>query len=80
MKLSNDEAFTLIKNAVRVDGTLAEPFSARDLRDVIRGWKYTDYFSFLAYRGRNKSSAKSYAKVERTVNLHREPAKWSVGW
>ncbi|WP_265975625.1 hypothetical protein [Brucella intermedia] len=49
MKLSNDEAFTLIKNAARVDGTLAEPFSARDLRDVIRGWKYTDYFSFLAY-------------------------------
>lgn len=27
-----------------------------------------------ANRGRNKSSAKSYAKVERTVNPRREPA------
>lgn len=28
----------------------------------------------IGNRGRNKSSAKSYAKVERTVNPRREPA------
>ncbi|KAB2684487.1 hypothetical protein F9K82_22800 [Brucella pseudogrignonensis] len=38
-----------MKNAVHVNYTLAEPFCAKDLRDVIRGWKYTDYYSFLAY-------------------------------
>ncbi|OYR24863.1 hypothetical protein CEV34_5675 [Brucella pseudogrignonensis] len=37
MKLSNDRAFTLIKNAVPVNYTLAEPFCAKALRDVIRG-------------------------------------------
>ncbi len=36
-----------------------------DIREELRG---------RPMRGRNKSSAKSYAKVERTVNPRREPA------
>lgn len=42
-------AFKLIKDAVRIDGTLNEPFSVKDLRLVVRGWNYADYYSFLVY-------------------------------
>ncbi|MDR6432012.1 hypothetical protein J2782_001747 [Brucella pseudogrignonensis] len=49
MKISAKNAFQLVLTAVHVDGTLLEPFTARDLRRIIPGWNYTEYFGFLAY-------------------------------
>ncbi|MDR6434722.1 hypothetical protein J2782_004475 [Brucella pseudogrignonensis] len=49
MKMSAKNAYQLVLTAVHVDGTLVEPFTARDLRRIIPGWHYTDYFGFLAY-------------------------------
>ncbi|GAA5627459.1 hypothetical protein Brsp05_02748 [Brucella sp. NBRC 12953] len=49
MKTSAKNAYQLVLTAVYVDGTLLEPFTARDLRRIIPGWNYTDYFGFLAY-------------------------------
>ncbi|MND76664.1 hypothetical protein D3C80_683160 [compost metagenome] len=49
MKISAQNAYKLVLTAVHVDGTLLEPFTARDLRRVIPGWNYPDYFGFLAY-------------------------------
>ncbi|OOL14271.1 hypothetical protein BRY73_23905 [Ochrobactrum sp. P6BS-III] len=54
MKLSTEKAYQLVLVAVRVDGTLKEPFTAKDLRPIIRGWPYTGYFSFLAYNCTDK--------------------------
>jgi len=48
MKISAKKAYELILTAVHVDGTLIEPFTAKDIRRVISGWRYTDHFSFLA--------------------------------
>jgi hypothetical protein len=49
MKISAMNAYQLVLTAVHVDGTLLEPFTARDLPRIIPGWSGTDYFSFLAY-------------------------------
>ncbi len=49
MKISAQNAYKLVLTAVHVDGTLVEPFTARDLRRIIPNWNYTDYFGFLAY-------------------------------
>lgn len=49
MKISALNAYQLVLTAVHVDGTLLEPFTARDLHRIIPGWSYTDYFGFLAY-------------------------------
>ena len=48
MKHSAKRAYELILTAVRVDGTLTEPFTAKDIRRIISGWHYTDHFGFLA--------------------------------
>ncbi len=65
MKLSNDRAFTLIKNAVPVNYTLAEPFCAKALRD--HSWReYTDYYSFLANNCKNvPDHAAPFVRVDR---------------
>ncbi|MDH7792005.1 hypothetical protein QBD00_002924 [Ochrobactrum sp. AN78] len=49
MRISVKKAYELILTAVHVDGTLMEPFTAKDIRRIISGWHYTDYFGFLAY-------------------------------
>ena len=48
MKISAKKAYELILTAVHVNGTLIEPFTAKDIRRIISGWSYTDHFSFLA--------------------------------
>ena len=48
MRISAKKAYKLILTAVHVDGTLIEPFTAKDIRRIISGWHYTDHFSFLA--------------------------------
>ncbi|WP_449414983.1 hypothetical protein [Ochrobactrum teleogrylli] len=49
MKHSANAAYYLILIAVHVNGTLVEPFTAKDLRRIVPGWRYPDHFSFLAY-------------------------------
>nr|WP_237123503.1 hypothetical protein [Pseudochrobactrum asaccharolyticum] len=47
--MDKESIYPLIKNAVRVNGTLKEPFTPRDVRRVARGWPYCRYFSYMAY-------------------------------
>ncbi len=47
--MDKESIYPLIKNAVRVHGTLKEPFTPRDVRRVASGWPYSRYFSYMAY-------------------------------
>lgn len=41
--------YPLIKDAVRLHGTLKEPFTPRDVRRIAKGWSYPRYFSYMAH-------------------------------
>ena len=43
-----DKIHKLIVNAVVVDRTLEEPFSAHDVRRICPGWGLPRYYSYLA--------------------------------
>ncbi len=43
-----DRIHTLIVDAISVDGTLTEPFSAHDIRRICPGWGLPRYYSYLA--------------------------------
>lgn len=78
MKISAQNAYQLVLTAVHVDGTLFEPFTARDLRRIIPGWNYTDYFGFLAYNSDYNLSLEValFIRVERgsyTLNRYSVP-------
>nr|WP_113945518.1 hypothetical protein [Pseudochrobactrum asaccharolyticum] len=47
--MDKESIYPLIINAVRVHGTLKEPFTAKDVRRIAGGWSYCRYFSYMAY-------------------------------
>nr|WP_247876674.1 hypothetical protein [Ochrobactrum sp. CM-21-5] len=48
MKHMGQQVYQLINDAIRVKGTLSEPFKPKDVRRVAPGWPYPRYFSFIA--------------------------------
>jgi len=46
--MDKESIYSLIIDAVRVHGTLQEPFTARDVRRIAGGWSYCRYFSYMA--------------------------------
>lgn len=59
--------YPLIRDAVRIHGTLKEPFTPKDVRRIARGWSYPRYFTYLAYNcSDNKSENEAlFIRVER---------------
>lgn len=65
--MDKESIYPLIKEAIRVHGTLKEPFTSRDVRRIAKGWPYGRYFSYLAYHcTENKSASEAlYVRVDR---------------
>jgi len=73
MKISAKNAYELILTAVHVDGTLIEPFTAKDIRRIISGWRYTEYFGFLAYNSDYNNSVEDALFIRVGRGIYRLP-------
>jgi hypothetical protein len=67
-KLRKDDKLTVIsriRHAVLMEKSLAEPFSARDIRLYAKGWRYGQYNTFLSNHTLGKSAEAFFVKVDR---------------
>nr|WP_084486646.1 hypothetical protein [Brucella rhizosphaerae] len=48
MKRDGENTYLVLLYAVRVNRSLQEPFTPKDVRRVAPGWPYPRYFSYLA--------------------------------